>query len=230
MNPEERGPEILRRNRRGIVPRKSSSRPCARRPPGLVQMQAFLYYAPSTPPLSLFNPHPQEYSDPQFSSKPALFGVPCKVTRGLTILVAEDDPNDVLLLKRAFLRNGLNNPVHTSPDGEDAINYLQGKGVYQDRARYPFPSLLITDLKMPRSTGFEILKWLRAHPDCHIIPVIVFSASRQDEDVLLAYRYGANAFIHKPPTFDKLTEVIRITADFWNLCEKPPLPPVGCPG
>ena len=150
------------------------------------------------------------------------------VTRGLTILVAEDDPNDVALLKRAFVKNGLNNPVHTSPDGEDAINYLQGSGKYMDRQKYPFPSILITDLKMPRSSGFDILKWLRAHPDCHIIPVIVFSASRQEEDVLMAYRSGANAFINKPSTFDQLTEIIRITAAFWNICEKPPLPNTIC--
>jgi CheY-like chemotaxis protein len=152
------------------------------------------------------------------------------VTRGLTILVAEDDPNDVLLLKRAFLKNGLNNPVHTSPDGDDAINYLQGEGPYRDRQKYPFPSLLITDLKMPRSSGFDILKWLHSHPDCQIIPVIVFSASRQEQDILMAYRSGANAFIHKPATFEKLTEIIRITAEFWNLCEKPSLPSGRCPG
>ena len=143
--------------------------------------------------------------------------------RGLTILVAEDDPNDVIMLKRAFLKNGLNNPVHVSPDGEDAISYMEGKGQYSDRSQYPFPSLLFTDLKMPRSSGFDILNWLRKNPKCQIIPVIVFSSSRQEEDILMAYQSGANAYINKPSTMAELIEVVRITSEFWNLCEKPPL-------
>ena len=172
---------------------------------------------------------PQEFSDPSSSFKNPFSGVLFNVNRGLTILVAEDDPNDVLLLKRAFLKNGFNNPVHTSPNGEDAINYLQGRGEYSDRSRFPFPSLLITDLKMPRSSGFDILEWLRAHPDCHIIPVIIFSASREEQDVLRAYHLGANAYLHKPATFSELTEVIRKTAEFWSICQKPALPQSQCP-
>src|SRR5687768_12867734 len=72
-----------------------------------------------------------------------------EMNRNLLILLVEDDSNDALLVQRAFSRNGINNAVHSSVDGEDAINYLKGEGKYSDRGKYPFPSLLITDLKMP---------------------------------------------------------------------------------
>lgn len=146
------------------------------------------------------------------------------MNRNLLILVAEDDPNDLIMLKRAFLKNGINNPVHSCANGEEAIAYLQGKGEYADRSRFPFPSILITDLKMPRAGGFEILKWLRAHPECHVIPILIFSASNAPEDVSKAYRMGANAYLHKPPTFEQLREIVRIISEFWSICEKPPLP------
>jgi len=149
------------------------------------------------------------------------------MNRNLTILVAEDDENDVLLLKRAFSKNGINNPTHVSRDGADACAYLKGEGAYQDREKYPFPSIIITDLKMPRFSGFEILEWLKNHPDCHVIPVIVLSASRQEDDVKKAYQLGANAFLHKPSTSAELEKLVRTVADFWNMCEKPRLP-TGC--
>ena len=142
----------------------------------------------------------------------------------LLILVAEDDPNDVLLLKRAFLKNGVNNPVHSCSNGEDAIAYLQGKGEYQDRIKFPFPTMLITDLKMPRAGGFEILQWLRAHPECHVIPILIFSASRDVEDVRRAYQMGANAYLNKPSKSEELQNMVRIVSEFWTICEKPPLP------
>src|SRR5689334_17716235 len=146
------------------------------------------------------------------------------MNRNLPILVAEDDPNDVTLLKRAFLKNGINNPVHVCSDGEDAIAYLQGSGSYRDREKFPFPSILITDIKMPRRNGFEILQWLREHPECHIIPVMVLSASREERDVKKSYEMGANAYIHKPSSFAELVKLMQIASEFWSVCEKPALP------
>lgn len=92
----------------------------------------------------------------------------------LWILVAEDDPNDVVLLKRAFRQNGMDNPTYICKDGEDAIAYLRGEGKYKDRSVYPRPDVIFTDLKMPRLGGLEVLEWLHAQPDCQVIPVIVF--------------------------------------------------------
>src|SRR5688572_597687 len=112
----------------------------------------------------------------------------------LVIVVAEDDPNDVLLLQRAFQKNGIPLPVHVCYDGADAMAYLKGEGRYADRQSYPFPRVFITDLKMPRCGGFEILEWLNNHPECSVIPKIVLSASAEERDVRKAFQLGANCY------------------------------------
>ena len=142
----------------------------------------------------------------------------------LIILLAEDDPNDATLMEMAFRKNGLRLPVHVCTNGEDAMNYLKGVGRYSDRSQYPFPRVLITDLKMPRVSGFDLLKWLREHPECNLIPKIVFSSSRQEQDVTLAYQLGANCYFTKPRTFDELRNMVRLALEFWQICELPKLP------
>src|SRR5262245_7374180 len=104
-----------------------------------------------------------------------------------TILVVEDDPNDVLFLKRALKKNGVHNPVCTLPDGEEAIAYLCGVGKYTDRKAHPFPRVIILDLKMPRKSGLEVLEWLKEHPQYRVIPTIVLTSSKLNEDVVKAY-------------------------------------------
>src|SRR5687767_9310996 len=91
----------------------------------------------------------------------------------LAILVAEDDPNDVALLLRAFRKVGTTMPVHVCQDGSEAILYLKGEGQFGDRAKFPLPRILITDLKMPKCNGFELLQWLKDHPECCVIPSVV---------------------------------------------------------
>src|SRR5258705_10330985 len=120
------------------------------------------------------------------------------MNRNLTILIAQDDENDLTLLQLALKRVGINNPVHISRDGVEAIDYLAGNGLYADRAAFPFPSVLMTDIKMPRVGGFEVLKWLRDHPTCSVIPVLVLSSSRELRDVKLAYQLGAKSYMVKP--------------------------------
>jgi CheY-like chemotaxis protein len=137
------------------------------------------------------------------------------------ILIAEDDPNDFLLLQRALQFNHINNPVHHSPNGQDAIEYLHGEGKYADRTRYPIPGLVLTDLKMPCAGGFDILAWREEHLPSRAIPTIVISSSRLDTDVRRAYELGANAYMHKPMTLEGLTELMRTLVQFWNRCEKP---------
>src|SRR5690242_5329899 len=85
-----------------------------------------------------------------------------------TILLAEDDPNDALLIKRAFSKNDIQNPIQVVSDGEEAIAYLSGAEKFADRLKYPFPNFLVTDLKMPRKSGFEVLAWLHDHEKCGI--------------------------------------------------------------
>lgn len=142
----------------------------------------------------------------------------------LPILVAEDDENDVALLLRAVKKGGFNNPIQMCRDGEEALEYLRGAGRFSDRSEFPFPNIIITDLKMPRKGGLEILKWLMDHPECHVIPVIVLSASNENSDVSAAYRLGANCYLRKPNTFDGLQRLIKFTLDFWSVCEKPEVP------
>src|ERR1041385_2145111 len=102
------------------------------------------------------------------------------MNRNLPILVIEDNEDDVFLLKRALAGEGINNPVQVVNDGLEAINYLEGKGKYHDRIQFPFPSVIFSDLKMPRMNGFDVLQWLRTHPDCSVIPIIILSTSRED--------------------------------------------------
>ena len=143
----------------------------------------------------------------------------------LVILVVEDDPNDTLLLQRAFKKMGVDLPVHVCTDGEDAMAYLKGEFRYADRLTFPFPRAVITDLKMPKCSGFELLAWLQAHPECNLIPKIVLSASCHESDVVKAYQLGTNCYFRKPSTFDELCALVELTSKFWTSAEIPPLPP-----
>lgn len=146
------------------------------------------------------------------------------MSEALPILIIEDSDNDILLLTLAFKRAGILNPVHIAHDGKEAIEYLQGMGIFEDRQKYPFPSVILTDLKMPRMSGFEVLEWLRVHPECSVIPVIILSASRQGSDIKRAYQLGANSYLVKPSTLDELQNMMKLTFDYWLVCEKPAYP------
>lgn len=139
----------------------------------------------------------------------------------MTLLMVEDDESDAFLLQKAFLRVDQNATIHIVPDGKEAIAYLKGEGIYSDRTKYAFPRVLITDLKMPRMNGFELLAWLKNHPECNVIPTIVFSASRLPPDVTKAYQLSANAFFQKPTDFDRLVELIELNFRFWRAAEVP---------
>lgn len=144
----------------------------------------------------------------------------------LLILWVEDDPNDVILLRRAFRKAGIS-PVHICSDGEDGIRYIKGEPPYDDRVMFPAPSLIVTDIKMPKKTGLELLRWLRAHPNCGSIPVVIFSASALATDVQQAYQLGASAFFQKPITLDKTMETVGRILEYWRDAF-PPEPPTRC--
>lgn len=137
------------------------------------------------------------------------------------ILVFEDDPNDALLLQRALKKNDMNNPVHVVTNGEDGIAYLERRGPFADREKFPFPRVILLDLKMPRKGGLEVLEYLRQHPELKVIPTIVFTSSRETQDVERAYDLGANAFMVKPHDFEGLVAVMRKIREFWDASEKP---------
>jgi CheY-like chemotaxis protein len=145
----------------------------------------------------------------------------------LTVLLAEDNRDDALLMQAAFKQNGLMRPPHIVEDGEEAIAYLKGEGIYADRIRYPFPGLIILDLKMPRANGFDVLQWLKEHPDLRVIPTIVWSASSDVRDVKHAYCLGANGYLCKPSDFPEFKAMVGRMLAFWEDCIRPPPEPTG---
>ncbi|MCI0536014.1 MAG: response regulator [Verrucomicrobiales bacterium] len=138
-----------------------------------------------------------------------------------TILLVEDDENDAFLFKRALKKCNLLNPIHWVPDGAEAIAYLTGGAAYVDRTAFPFPGLIVLDLKMPRMPGLDLLAWLRDHRDLQVIPTIVMSSSKHDSDVRQAYELGANTYFVKPSNFDMLARVIQTLHEYWTLSTKP---------
>ena len=145
------------------------------------------------------------------------------------ILVAEDDPNDAALLEKAIRKNGFEYPLRMVADGGEAICYLEGQGKYADRSQFPFPRVLITDLKMPRLNGLELLEWLRDHPKSYVLPTILLSGSSLLVDVVRAYRLGVNTYFQKPGSFGELVEIVRVAHEYWMRAVVPAIqdcPPV----
>ena len=131
------------------------------------------------------------------------------------ILLADDDDNDVMLLRMAFakLRPALN--LQRVQDGVEAIQYLDGEGIYADRERYPLPSLLLLDLKMPRRNGFEVLAWLRTNPTFKWLIVTVLTASKDDVDIRRAYSLCTNSYLVKPATLEGLEKMSKTIKEYW---------------
>ena len=131
------------------------------------------------------------------------------------ILYAEDDFNDAFFLQHAFAEAAIPNPLQIVRDGQEAIDYLTGLGVFADRHLYPLPCLVLLDLKMPRKSGLEVLAWIRAHPDFRSLPVILFSSSPNQADSQSASEVGANAYVIKPSTVEERIELAQSIRSFW---------------
>jgi len=131
------------------------------------------------------------------------------------VLVVEDSDDDYFLLTRAFKKANFNNPVYRVSNGDEAIRYLAGKSRYMDRATYPFPYLVLLDLKMPLTHGFEVLDWARNQEETKLVPVLVFTSSQQEVDVRASYKRGANGFLVKPASILALTEVVTAIHAYW---------------
>lgn len=138
------------------------------------------------------------------------------------ILVVEDNPDDVLLLQRAFRKANLMNPVQVVPDGQAALDYLSGAAPYDDRSRYPIPALVLLDLKLPKRNGHEVLQWIRAQPGLRRLPVAVLTSSRESPDINRAYDLGANSYLAKPVDFDALIEMVKALQLYWMILNERP--------
>lgn len=131
------------------------------------------------------------------------------------ILIAEDEEDYVLLLKRAFSEADIHNPVYFVSTGQELVEYLKGQGQYANRDEYPLPDLLLLDLKLPGFNGFEILGWVRSHPGLTGLRILVLTTSEQLNDVNRAYRLGANSFLVKPCDFQDLVQLTQLIKDYW---------------
>ena len=138
------------------------------------------------------------------------------------ILLAEDEEDYVLLIRHAFAKANIPNPLHVVWNGQEAIAYLKGEGKYSNRDEYPLPDLMLLDLKMPRVNGFEVLTWMRAQPGLATLRVLVLTSSDQIRDVNEAYKLGANSFMVKPNDFEDVIQLSRLIQDFWLKTSKAP--------
>jgi CheY-like chemotaxis protein len=140
------------------------------------------------------------------------------------ILLVEDDPNDAVLLERAFRRAGLLYPLNVVTDGDQAVDFLQGNGKFKDRVKYPLPDLMLLDLKLPRRSGHEVLKWLRSRPGLRRLPVVVLTSSSEPIDIVAAYDEGTNSYLVKPSNADLLGQMVLLLEKYWlSLNEGPEL-------
>ena len=131
------------------------------------------------------------------------------------ILVADDDADDRMMIKDAFLESKLTNAIHFVHDGEELMDYLMLRGKYTDPKSAPRPGIILLDLNMPKKDGREALKEIKSHPELKSIPVVVLTTSKAEEDIFRTYNLGVNSFITKPLTFDQLVNVLKEFARYW---------------
>ena len=131
------------------------------------------------------------------------------------ILLVEDREDDILLVRRAFAKASLQNPLHVVRTGEEAVAYLSGEGKYSNRAEYPLPRLVLLDLKMPGMDGFEVLTWIRRQPGIRALPVVVLTSSSELRDVNRAYQLGANSFFVKELDFQNAVNIADLLRRYW---------------
>ncbi|MEW5802463.1 MAG: response regulator [bacterium] len=132
-----------------------------------------------------------------------------------SILMADDDQDDCLLVKNAFTAGRIANSLYFVEDGEELMDYLYHRGKYGDIAAFPSPGLILLDLNMPRKDGREALREIKADSGLRKIPVIILTTSEREEEIVRSYEMGANSFITKPMSFQGLVEIIKTLSRYW---------------
>ncbi|MEH1844037.1 MAG: response regulator [Nostoc sp.] len=139
------------------------------------------------------------------------------------ILLVEDNPDDEALTLRALKKNNILNEVVVARDGVEALDYLFGKGVYADRDMSVMPNLILLDLKLPKMDGLEVLRHLRTDDRTRILPVVILTSSKEEQDLINGYSLGANSYVRKPVDFSQFSESVRQLGLYWFvLNESPP--------
>jgi CheY-like chemotaxis protein len=133
----------------------------------------------------------------------------------VTILLAEDDENDIFLMGRAFASAGIPNPLQVVRNGQEAIDYLSGAGQFSERSCFPLPGLMLLDLKMPWMDGFDVLKWIHAHPAFDGLPLVVLTSSKLQSDVDRSRQFNVHDYRVKPHVFDDLVKLLDDVRQCW---------------
>ena len=131
------------------------------------------------------------------------------------ILIADDDPEDRMLMQDAFLESRLTYDLHFVEDGEELMDYLYRRGYYADPRSSPRPAIILLDLNMPRKDGREALREIKSNPELRQIPILMLSTSRAEDDIFHSYDLGVNSFIPKPVTFGAMVELIKMLRKYW---------------
>jgi two-component system response regulator len=138
------------------------------------------------------------------------------------ILLVEDNPDDVELTLRAFKQNNIFNKVVVARDGVEALDYLFGKGQHAGRDVADLPVVVLLDLKLPKIDGMEVLKTIRQNEFTRLLPVVILTSSRQEQDVVNGYKLGANSYVRKPVDFKEFVEAIKLLGLYWLIWNEPP--------
>ncbi len=139
-----------------------------------------------------------------------------------TILLVEDNPDDEELTRLALQKNNIANALHVVHDGAAALDYVFCRGAYRNRDPNDLPTIILLDLKLPKVDGLEVLKQLRAHERTKVLPVVILTSSKEEQDLINGYRYGANSYIRKPVDFDQFVDAVRQLGLYWLVLNEPP--------
>ena len=137
------------------------------------------------------------------------------MNKPITILIADDDPDDRMMMPEAFAENRIANQIEFVEDGEELIDFLRREGKYHNRELAPEPGLILLDLNMPRKDGREALRELKSDPKLCRIPVVVLTTSRAEEDIIKTYGLGVSSFVTKPLTFEGLVDAVSVICQYW---------------
>lgn len=144
--------------------------------------------------------------------------------RPIAILIADDDAEDRMLIQEALEESRLKNQIQFVENGEELMDYLHNRNEYSNKEKYPTPGLILLDLNMPKKDGREALKEIKASDSLRLIPIVVLTTSKAEEDVLRTYDLGVNSFISKPVTFSSLVDVMKTLSKYWfEIVELPKL-------
>jgi len=131
------------------------------------------------------------------------------------LLLVEDNEHDVFLMKRALGQAEIRNPLFVVSDGQQAVDYLAGNGDFNDREMYPFPTLVLLDLKLPFKSGHEVLAWIRNEAELNELVVVILTSSDEPADVNRAYKLGANSYLVKPPSLVQFRDLAKSFKWYW---------------